>query len=394
MARPHASLPHIAIIAGEVSGDHQGSLLVAALRRRRPDLRFSGAGGAELAAAGVDVAVDSVRWGVIGYAEAYVRLPVFALRFWALARLIERLRPDLLLLIDFPGMNRELVRRFAARIPTVYFFPPQTYGRRGRSAARMARHPVRLLAVLPFEAGAYRRAGADVRFVGHPAVDAAAAAAASREMLRREWGAGAAPLVGVLPGSREQEVRGLLPPMLEAARLLREVHSAQFVLPLAAPHLRPAVERAIAAAGVPVRVLDGRAMDVMAASDVVAVASGTATVEAACVGAPMVVVYRVSRLTEWIIRRFVAPPDLERAGFSIPSITLGRPAVPELLQHAVSGPRIYAEVERLLSDPEARQRIAVDLAEVRRRLGPPGVLERAAGEVLRVLDSRAGGALR
>jgi len=347
-----------------------------------------------MAAAGVDVEVDSGRWGVIGYAEAYARLPVFAARFWMLTRLIERLRPDLLLLIDFPGMNRELVRRFAGRIPTVYFFPPQTYGRRGRSAARMARHPVRLLAVLPFEADAYRRAGADVRFVGHPAVDAAANTAVSGETVRKEWSVGGGPLVGLLPGSRGQEVRTLLPPMLDAARRLRGGRGAQFVLPLAAPHLGADVGRAVAAAGVPVRVLGGRALDVMAASDVVVVASGTATVEAACVGVPMVVVYRLSRLTEWIARRFVIPPDLGRHGYSIPSIVLGRPIVPELIQDAVSGPRISAEVERLLTDSAARRQMLADLAEVRRRLGAPGAVERAAEEVLARLDSRAAGTLR
>jgi len=244
--------PHVLIVAGEVSGDHQGGLLVGVLRRIRPDLRFSGVGGAEMAAAGVDVLVDSVGWGVIGYAEAYVRLPVFAVRFWKLVRLIERLRPDLLLLIDFPGMNRELVRRFSGRIPIVYFIPPQTYGRRGRSAARMARHAVRLLAVLPFEADAYRQAGADVVFVGHPAVDAVATITTSRVTLRKQWGIRDGPLVGLLPGSREQSVRSLLPPMLEAARSL-QTHRAQFVLPLASHHLRRTVERAVAAAGVPVR---------------------------------------------------------------------------------------------------------------------------------------------
>ena len=165
--------PRVLIVAGEVSGDHQGALLARVLRQRRPDLSIAGAGGVEMGAAGVDVLVDSVRWGVIGYVEAYARLPVFALRFWGLVRLIERARPDLLVLVDFPGMNRELARHFAGRLPMVYFVPPQIYFRRGRTAARMARTAVRLLAVLPFEAEAYRSAGADVVFIGHPAVDAA-----------------------------------------------------------------------------------------------------------------------------------------------------------------------------------------------------------------------------
>ncbi|HKX19013.1 MAG TPA: hypothetical protein VJT33_13455, partial [bacterium] len=159
------------VVAGEVSGDHQAARLIAALRRARPDLEIMGAGGGRMAASGARILVDSTAWGVIGYAEAYVRLPIFAVRYLRLVRLIERTRPDLLLLVDFPGMNRELVRRFSGRRPMVYFVPPQTYARRGRSAARMARAAVRLLTVLPFEAQAYRRAGADVVHVGHPAVD-------------------------------------------------------------------------------------------------------------------------------------------------------------------------------------------------------------------------------
>ncbi len=380
-------------MAGEVSGDLQGGRLAQALRRQRPDLALLGVGGAEMAAAGVDVLVDSTRWGVIGYIETYVRLPIFAARFFTLTRLIDRLRPDLLLLIDFPGMNRELVRHYSGRIPMVYFFPPHTYGRRGRSAARMAQAAVRLLAVLPFEAEAYRRAGADVVYVGHPAVDAAAAVASSRQALRQEWEIGEGLLIGLLPGSRSQEVRTLFPSMLEAAGTLRARHGARFVLPLAASHLRRDVDRAVARSGVPVRVVEGRALDVMAAADAIIVASGTAPVEAACVGVPMVVVYRLSRLTEWIVRRFVAPPDVGREGLSVPSITVGRPIVPELIQDDVTGARISAEVGRLLESATSA-RVRSDLAEVRRRLGPPGVLDRAAAETLRVLDSRAAGTLR
>jgi len=339
--------------------------------------------------AGVEVLVDSTGWGVIGYVEAYVRLPIYAIRFWRLVRIVERLRPDLLVLIDFPGMNRELVAHFSRRIPMAYFFPPQTYGRRGRSAARMARATVRLLAVFPFEAEAYARAGADVIFVGHPAVDAVAWSTASAGTLRAEWGIASGPVVGLLPGSRTQEVKSLLPPMLDAAKTLHGVYGAQFLLPLASRHLRPSVETFVNRAGLPIRVVDGRALDVMKAADVLVVASGTAPVEAACVGVPMVVIYRLSPLTEWIVHRFVATPDIGREGYSIPSILVGRPIVPELLQSAVTGPRICAEVERLLVDSTARARVQADLAEARRRLGPPGALDRAAGEVLRMLDSRS-----
>jgi lipid-A-disaccharide synthase len=377
--------PRVLIVAGEVSGDHQGALLARALRRRRPTLTIAGVGGPEMAAAGVEVLVESLRWGVIGYVEAYVRLPVFALRFWALVRLVERFRPDLLVLVDFPGMNRELVRHFSGRLPMVYFVPPQTVFRRGASAARMARAAVRLLAVLPFEAEAYQRAGADVVFVGHPAVDTVAAATPPPEQLRAAWEIPPGPVIGLLPGSRVQEIRRLLPPMVAAAREMRAARAIHCLLPVASPFLRVEVQRA--AAGAPVRLIEGRALDVMRVADVIVVASGTASVEAACVGVPMVVVYRVSRLTHWIGRRFVVTPDLYRVGFSLPNIVMDRRVVPELLNAEVSGPRIRAEVERLLTDSTARSRMCDDLAEVGRRLGSPGVLDRAAEETLRVLDS-------
>lgn len=382
------------IVAGEVSGDLQGALLARSLRRRRPDLLIAGVGGDEMAAAGVDVLVESPRWGIIGYVEVYVRLPAFALRFWRLVRLIERARPDLLVLVDFPGMNRELVRHFSGRLPMVYFCPPQIYFRRGRPAGRVAHSAVRLLAILPFEADAYRTTGADVVFVGHPAVDTPPGDAASVQRLREEWGLAQDPVIGLLPGSRGQEIRALLPPMLAAARELRAGRAVQFLLPVAARFLRPRIERALAAFRVPVRLVQGRALDVMRAADVIVTASGTAPAEAACIGVPMVVVYRLSRLTDWIARRFVVTPEIHRVGFSIPNIVVHRRIVPELLNEEVRGPRIRIEVERLLADPALRAQMRADLAEARRRLGPPGAVERAADETLRVLDNARQATLR
>jgi lipid-A-disaccharide synthase len=380
--------PRLLIVAGEVSGDHQGALLAEALFARRPGLTIAGVGGGEMSAAGVDVLIESLEWGVIGYVEAYVRLPIFALRFWKLVRLINRYRPDLLVLVDFPGMNRELVRHFSGRVPIVYFVPPQTVFRRGASAARMARAAVRLLAVLPFEAEAYRRAGADVAFIGHPAVDVLRAPGRSSAQLRAEWGITAGPVAGLLPGSRLQEIHRHLPRMLEAAREMGAAHPVSWVLPVASPFLQGPVERAVSQSRAAVRVVRGRALDVMRAADVLVLASGTASVEAACAGVPMVFVYRLSRLTDWIARRFVVTADIYRVGFSIPNIVLQRRFVPELLNEEVTGARIRAEVERLLADAAVRARMRDDLAEVASRLGPPGVLQRAAEETLRVLDSR------
>jgi lipid-A-disaccharide synthase len=378
------------IVAGEVSGDHQGALLAAALRRRRPDLAIAAAGGAELASAGVDVLLGTAGWGVIGYWETYLRLPVFIARYWTLLRLIDRYRPDLLVLVDFPGMNREVAHHFARRMPVAYFFPPQTYARRGRTAARMAADPIRLLTVLPFEAEAYDHAGADVVYVGHPAVDAVAGTTGSIQTLREEWGITSRAVIGLLPGSRRQEIQGLLPPMLAAARQLSAARAVEFLLPVASGMLSSGVRRMVAGSGVPVHMIEGRAIDVIRASDVIVVKAGTAPVEAACAGIPMVVVYRLAGITEWIVRRFVLDRGVYGVGFSIPNIILGRRTVPELYNESVNGSQISAEVERLLSDPAARARMCADLEEVKGRLGPPGVLDRAAQEALGLLDRNRG----
>jgi lipid-A-disaccharide synthase len=399
-SRVPAGASRIFVVAGEVSGDRQAGLLISALRRRQ-DLIAAGVGGPEMAAAGVDVLQQSVAWGVIGYTEAYVRLPVFAVRFWSIVREIERFRPDLLVLVDFAGMNREVARHFSGRVPIAYFAPPQTAFRRGRSAARMARPGVRLLAVLPFEAETYRRAGADVVFVGHPAVDAADAASqapqATAETLRKACGLDARPVVALLPGSRLQEVRRLLPPMVEAAALLSRRVGVQCVVPVASGFLRLEVERALRRGPGAVRQVQGRALEVMRIARAGVVASGNATAEAACLGLPHVVVYRLSALTDWIGRRFVATPEVYRIGFSLPNMVLGRRTVPELLNAEVTGPRICREVESLLADGARREALRRDLAEVRRRLGPPGVVERAAEEMLemlRALDTAGEGTVR
>src|SRR5207244_7021510 len=191
--------------------------------------------------------------------------------------------------------------------------PPAHYRRRGLTAARLAGPARRLLAGLPFEAEAYRSAGADVVFIGHPAVDAAKVTAGSAGRLREEWGLLPGPVIGLLPGSRVQEIRALLAPMLAAARELRAGGGAEFLLPVASPFLRAQIQRAIDRAGCPVRLVPGRALDVMRVADIVVVASGTATVEAACVGVPMVVAYRLSRLPDWLARRRGVTPAVSRS---------------------------------------------------------------------------------
>lgn len=374
----------IMLSAGEASGDLHGATMCRAIRALDPAIRLVGMGGARMAAAGVEILVDPTAQAAVGTSEAMGRVPAL---FRAYKLLVKRLRdtpPLAIVLIDFPEFNIRLARQARrAGIPVVYFIPPQLWAwRRGR-IRQMARRVTKVLAAFPFEKSLYEEAGVPVEFVGHPLLDVVPADldhARARERL------GVGPkrvVVGLLPGSREQEISRLLPRMLDAATRLAVDGTRSFVLALAPSVERKRVaamlERAAKAGGPPIEIVEGMTYEVMAAADALLIASGTATLEAALLGAPMVVCYRVSRMTELMARL------LKRSAWiSLPNIVSGRGVVPEILQDDATAERFAAEVERLLVDPVAATAQRAAFKEVRERLGKPGVGERAARAVLEV----------
>lgn len=375
----------IMVSAGEASGDLHGATMCRALRALDPGLRLIGMGGPRMAAAGVEILVDPTAHAAMGTSEAIGRVPGLYRAYKLLVRRLREARPMAMVLIDFPEFNLRLARQAQrAGIPVVYFIPPQLWAwRRGR-IRQMARRVTRVLAAFPFEKSLYEEAGVQVEFVGHPLLDVVPSDL-DRAKARERLGLGERQtLVGLLPGSRRQEVDRLLPPMLDAAaRLSRADGRRCFVLGLAASvdrglvtvHLRHASE----AGGPPVEVVEGLTHEVMAASDALLIASGTATLEAALLGAPMVVCYRVSPLSE-VVARLLA----RSAWISLPNIVAGRGAVPEILQDEVTGARLASEAERLLVDSVAATAQRAAFKEVRSRLGQPGVGARAARAVLKV----------
>jgi lipid-A-disaccharide synthase len=371
--------PTIFFVAGEVSGDMAAAAVAAEIRSLCPRARLIGAGGPRMAEAGVEVAIDTTDWGVIGYLEAYVRIPWFAARLRRVLHAIRSRRPDTLVLVDFPGFNVRVARRVAAAVPTVYYFPPMSYGRRGNRAAKLAGIPVRVLLPFRFELEKYLDARADAVFIGHPAVDAVRPSV-TRDKVRADLGlADDARLVALLPGSRPQEVKSLLPEMLSAVALLRARDPrVRAVIAQAADQLTRWISPAVQRAEFAVPVVLGRPYDVLAAADAAIVASGTATLEAALLEVPMVVAYRVSRVTYEIGRRVVTIPRI-----AMPNILAGRSIVPELIQDAASGPNLARHAAPLLFDADAAARMRSDLRAAAGDLGPPGAIRRAALEVLR-----------
>jgi lipid-A-disaccharide synthase len=377
----------IMLSAGEASGDLHGATMCRALRALDPGLRLIGMGGPRMAAAGVEILVDPTAHAAMGTNEALGRVPGLYRAYKLLVTRLREARPMAMVLIDFPEFNLRLARQARrAGIPVVYFIPPQLWAwRRGR-IRQMARRVTRVLAAFPFEKTLYEEAGVPVEFVGHPLLDVVPSNL-DRAKARERLGVGERQaLVGLLPGSRRQEVDRLLPPMLDAAARLGADGRRYFVLGLAESvdrgHVDAHLRRASDAGGPPVEVVEGLTYEVMAASDAVLIASGTATLEAALLGAPMVVCYRVSRLSEVVVRL------LKRSAWiSLPNIVAGRGVVPEILQDQVTGARLAREAERLLVDSVASTAQRAAFKEVRSKLGQPGVGARAARAVLKVVGA-------
>jgi lipid-A-disaccharide synthase len=371
------------VVAGEASGDLHAADVLTELRRRRPDLRAFGMGGARLQAAGLERLFDAREISVMGIVEVWPRLFRIWRVFRALVRAAEERRPAAALLVDVPDFNLRLARRLKALgVPVVFYVSPTVWAWRRWRVRQIARDVDRMLCILPFEEQFYRTHGVQARYVGNPVTEQVPPPGAP-ETFRRALGLDASrPTLALLPGSRASELHRLLPPMVESAALLnRERPGLQIVVPLAPGLERAPVERAFSARGLHPVLISGRAPEVVGAADVAVVASGTATLETALMLRPMVVVYRMSALSWWVGRMLV------RVAFvSLVNLLSGHRLVPELLQGALRPEAIAEEVRRLWSPGSARDAQLEGLRALRARLGSGPTASRVADEVLEVLD--------
>jgi lipid-A-disaccharide synthase len=376
----------VLMVAGEVSGDLHGAHLVEAVRAVAPETRFFGMGGRALRLAGMEVLFPCEPLSVVGITEVAARLGIIFRTLKGLKEALVRRRPDLVILIDFPDFNLRVARAASrAGIPVLYYVSPQVWAwRRGR--VRQIRRWVRKMAVLfPFEVPIYEAAGVDVTWVGHPLLDQVNPFLTREEASERFGLDPGRRIVGLLPGSRLHEVERLLPVFLDAAALMRQaMPDVQFVV-ARAPGLS---DRLFAPLGeeraVPVRIVEGASHEVMALSDLLVMASGTATLEGAILGKPMVIAYRVSRLTYWVGRALIR--GIRYIG--LVNLVAEKRVAPELIQDEANPERVAAEALRFLGDPDLYGATVEALAEVRRRLGEPGAATRAARIVLDMLGER------
>lgn len=372
-------MPRIFIVTGEASGDVHGANLAGAIRALLPDAELVGVGGSRMQAAGVTLLPGLKRTDAMGVTLGLAHLRAAIRNFVALARFLSRTPLDAVVFIDNPGMNLRLARiaKWAGQ-RVIYYIAPQVWAWAPIRMRLIRRRVDRVIVILPFEEELYRRAGVPCTFVGHPLLDEVAPSY-DRDELRKRFGLeSSAPVVGLLPGSRESEVRALLPVMLQAAAQLSQRHpGARFVMAQAPSIASELIAALSAGASVHVHVVRDQASEVMAVSDVLLVASGTATLQAAVVGTPMVLTYRAPWLTYWLARWLIR---INWIGLA--NIVAGRSIVPELIQQNATAERLSREASRLLTDQQAASEMRAELRTVREALGSPGASRRAAAAVL------------
>jgi len=371
------------ISAGEASGDLHGASVAACIATLNKDIKIFGMGGSRMKDAGVRLLFNPTSMSTIGFAEAIRSACVLRRLLLRLGDVMDRQRPDVLVAIDFPGFNLPLTSMAHDRgIPVVYYICPAAWAWGKGRARKVARTATKACCILPFEADVYREAGADVEFVGHPLLDLARPALAREQALRSFGLREGAPVVALLPGSREQEIRSLFPLMLKTAINLRASDSdIRFVCPVAHTVDENLIQEYLDKAGalLDVAVTRNQVYDVLNVSDVAIVACGTATLEAALMRTPMVAVYRVSATTYLIARTLVKIPYV-----SLPNIIAGREIVPELIQNEATPAKLATVTRGILGSPRRRQTMQEGFDEVARKLGEPGAARRVAGIVLSV----------
>jgi lipid-A-disaccharide synthase len=350
--------PKIFLSAGEASGEHYGTLLMKEIRRLAPQADFFGLGGTRMASLGLRRVVRAEDVAVMGITEVILHMPHIYREYRKLKASLREERPDLAILIDFPDVNLSLAAELRRlKIPVVYFVSPQLWAWKKWRVRGVKRNVSRMLVIFPFEEAFYRAHGVAAEFVGHPLADLAPPTV-TREAFALENGLDASKFwIGLLPGSRARELDANLPPMFEAARLLGPEY--EYLLPVA-PTLKDSQVQALAGqaklAGVRV-VHDARAVLRHARASVVA--SGTATVEAALIGNPFVVVYRVSRVTYAVAKRVVRV-----AHVGMVNLIAGRRIVPELIQHDFTASQVLEQLRPLLENEQARATMQSDLRTV------------------------------
>ena len=365
----------IMIVAGEASGDMHGANLVREMLKINPALNFYGIGGNKLREEGVELLANASDMAVVGLTEVISKLGSILKIMKMMKRSLDDRRPDLVILIDYPDFNIPLAKAAKKRgIKVFYYISPQVWAWRKGRIGQIKKAVNKMAVILPFEVDTYGREGFAVNYVGHPLLDMVKLNYSKQES-RKKFGLAENKItVGILPGSRLSEVAKLMPELLRASEILaQKMPDIQFILPLADTLEEKIITEIISRFTIKVHVVAGHTYDVISCTDLALVASGTATLETALLGVPMIIVYKISLLS-YVIGRLIV--DVENIG--LVNIVAGKTIVPELIQSDASSKRIAEEALAILTNGEKKQEIIKELEAIRAKLGEPGAAIRAA----------------
>ncbi len=369
---------NILMISGEASGDLHGSSLIKALKRIAPSVSVKGMGGRRMREAGLE-GIDSTKLSVVGIVEVFTRFSDILHAFSELKNLLCRESFDCVVLIDYPDFNLRFAKVAKKKgVPVVYYISPQVWAWRRNRIYKIAKLVDKMLVVFPFEEPLYRKVGVDVEYVGHPLVGEAVCNK-TKEEARAALGVPAGrTVVAVLPGSRVEEIRRHLDPMVRGVELFQKEAWApvEVLLPAAEGVERAFLDELLRECPLEVRIIRRNTYTALRAADAAVVASGTATLETALVGTPMLIVYRVSPLSYLIGRLLIGVDNI-----GLPNIVCGKRIVPELIQNEVTPENIARELSGILRDPERRRTMEEGYKEVRGKLRGLSAPERAAAAV-------------
>ncbi len=372
------------IVAGEESGDMRAASLVRSIKAYAPHVSFFGIAGERSRKEGVETFSDVTELAVIGFLEVIKHLPqikkVFDYAVWK----AKEEKPDLVILVDYPGFNLRLAREMKKLgIKVIYYVSPQVWAWKASRIKTIKACVDRMLVLFPFEADFYKKHGYTADFVGHPLVDEVRPNKRPDDFLNTLELSEKNPTLALLPGSREKEVSRLLPIMLKAANLLQKEHPRLQVLVLQARNINDQLfKRSLKRTDVKFKTTKDY-YNALNAADLCVVASGTATLETGIMGKPMVVVYKTSWLTYFMVKAVIRIPYI-----SLVNIVAGKKVVEELIQHGASAGKIARTISALLKDPQKAQAVRRELTVLKNRLGLPGASQRAAKIVISELNNK------
>jgi len=371
--------PHFLIIAGEASGDLHGAKLVQALLDAYPKARFTGMGGGRMRDAGVNTLFGIERMGAVGLVEIFSDLGHYFGVYRALMKEIASLKYTAVILIDYPTLNLRLAKHSRKHsCPVYYFISPQIWAWRKGRIKDIRKSVHKMFVVLPFEEKMYQEAGVDAEFLGHPFIDVVHPTRTRGDNLEKFALDSHKKIVGLLPGSRMNEITSLLDEMLLAAeKVKREMGECQFLLSVADTIDPVLIQKKLGSNPLDIKILKGETYNVMNTCDALIIASGSATLEAGIIGCPMVIIYKLSPLTYWLALMLINTPY-----YGLINIVAGESVVPELIQSKANAENIAAEILKFLKNPEYCQEVQNRLLLVRKNLGRPGVMKAVAASMV------------